>query len=91
MGRPALVRLSPWKAGWPTRTRRWLGTLIPLLGLYQGANDQCFVKMLINFFRALGQMFDKLNSAEQVEGAESVVKVLEYITSNFLSVVIHAP
>ena len=53
--------------------------LIPLLGLYQGANDHYIVKMLINVFRALGQMFDKLNSAEQVEGAESVVKVSEQI------------
>ena len=52
--------------------------LIPLLELYQGANDQCFAKTLINFFRALGQMFDKLNSAEQVEGAESVVKVPQF-------------
>ena len=41
-----------------------------------------FSKMLINFFRALGQMFDKLNSAEQVEGAESVVKVQQQIASN---------
>ena len=55
--------------------------LIPLLGLYQGANDQYLAKMLMNIFRALGQMFDKLNSAEQVEGAESVVKVPEQIAS----------
>ena len=32
-------------------------------------------KKCVFIFRALGQMFDKLNSAEQVEGAESVVKV----------------
>ena len=32
-------------------------------------------KKCVFIIRALGQMFDKLNSAEQVEGAESVVKV----------------
>ena len=32
-------------------------------------------KKCVFIFRALGQMFDKLNSAEQVDGAESVVKV----------------
>ena len=42
---------------------------VPLTNVCQQVNSGCFL------IRALGQMFDKLNSAEQVEGAESVVKV----------------
>ena len=92
MARPDRGRHSPWRASFPTRTRTLRGMLIPMLGLCQGSfalsrvdligfcpfgqylstsSCECFL------FRALGQMFDKLNSAEQVEETESVVKVLK--------------